>query len=289
MVTRETGDAEDAGLVEAIRTLVRSADYEVIPLKGLDEKLAAVPAGATVTVTSSVKLGLDRTLEQSLRVARAGHRVVPHLPARQVRDDEELRRFVGRLDGAGVKDLYVVGGDAPEPAGPYRSAAELLAALATIDHGIERIGVACYPEGHPSIADEALVAALLEKQPLANYMCSQLCFEPDVLVSWLSGLRARGVSLPLHLGVAGPLSTIKLVELSMRIGVGASVKYLTKQHGLVGNLLRGYSYKPETLLMGISSELASHQLGIEGLHLCTFNQLQPTIEWQRHIEAEGPS
>lgn len=276
-----------APLEEAVRQLVLGADYEVIPLKGLDDKLAAVPATTTVTVTSSVKLGLERTLEQSLRAAAAGRRVVPHLPARQVKSEADLRSYVGRIRDAGITDLYVVGGDAPEPLGPYSSAAELLAVLAGIDHGLERIGVACYPEGHPSISDDRLLEALLEKQPHVTYMCSQLCFDAEVVVAWLRGVRAAGVTLPLHLGVAGPLSTLKLVELSVRIGVGASVKYLTKQHGLVGNLLRGGAYKPERLLLDLGAGLSDPEAGIDRVHLCTFNQLDAALEWQRRIEREG--
>jgi methylenetetrahydrofolate reductase (NADPH) len=48
---------------------------------------------------------------------KAGHRVVPHRAARQVTDEAELRRFVGRLEALGVTDLYVIGGDAATPAG----------------------------------------------------------------------------------------------------------------------------------------------------------------------------
>jgi methylenetetrahydrofolate reductase (NADPH) len=272
---------------EAVRRLVLAADYELIPLKGLDDKLGALPPATTVTVTSSVKLGLERTLQQSLRAAAAGYHVVPHLPARQVRDEAELRSFVGRIRDAGITDLYVIGGDAPEPLGPYQSAAQLLAVLAGIDHGLQEIGVACYPEGHPSITDEALLAALLEKQPHATYMVSQLCFDGDAVLGWLRGIRRAGVTLPLHLGLAGPLSMLKLAELSVRIGVGASVKYLTKQHGLVGSLLRGSSYKPEDLLLGMGEDLTAPELGIASLHLCTFNQVEATHDWQRRIAGGG--
>ncbi len=275
--------APDTG--ELVERLIRDAAYEVIPLKGLDAKLAALPVPTTVTVTSSVKLGLGRTLEQSLRAAAAGHRVVPHLPARQVRDAAELRDFVGRIRDAGITDLYVVGGDAAEPLGPYRSAADLLAELAGIDHGLGEIGVACYPEGHPSIAEDVLLAALLEKQSFASYMCSQLCFDAAALVGWLRATRSAGVTLPLHLGLAGPLSLLELAELSVRIGVGSSVKYLTKQHGLLGSLLRGSSYRPEGLLAAMEEELASPGLGISRLHMCTFNRVGPTLDWQRRVVA----
>lgn len=285
MTSVPAGASPAADVREAVRSLARAAHYELIPLKGLDDKLALLPPTTTVTVTSSVRLGLDRTLEQCVRAAAAGYRVVPHLPARQVRDEDELRRFVGRIREAGITDLYVVGGDAPEPLGPYDSAAQLLAVLAGIDHGLSEIGVACYPEGHPAIADDRLLAALLEKQPHATYMCSQLCFDAEALRGWLGRVRREGVTLPLHLGLAGPLSMLKLAELAVRIGVGASARYLTKQHGLVGSLLRGSRYEPEELLLGLGADLTSPELGIARLHLNTFNQVEATRDWQGRIEA----
>jgi len=50
------------------------------------------------------------------------------------------------------------------PVGVYSSAAEILQALSGIEHHLERIGVGCYPEGHPKISDEVLLEALRAKQ-----------------------------------------------------------------------------------------------------------------------------
>jgi methylenetetrahydrofolate reductase (NADPH) len=270
---------------DAVQTLVRSADIEVIPLRGVDEKLAAVPEGTTITITCSVKLGLERTLEYTERAVKAGYRVVPHLAARQVVDEADLRHFIGRLDNLGVKDLYVIGGDAPQPAGPYGSASELLETLAGIGHNLETIGVACYPEGHPTIPDASLLEALRRKGPLANYMVSQMCFDVDALIGWLRKIRTVGIQLPLHIGIAAPLQIRKLVELSVRIGVGSSTRFLTKQHGFLGNLLRGGAYQPEKFLYQLGGALSSSELAIERLHLFSFNQIATTVEWQHRIAA----
>jgi methylenetetrahydrofolate reductase (NADPH) len=271
----------------AVESLVREADIEVIPLRGVDEKLTVVPAGTTLTITCSAKFGLERTLAYTALAVKAGYRVVPHLAARQVADVAALRDFTGRLDDLGVTRLYVVGGDAPEPAGAYRSAAELLEDLASIHHGMTTIGVACYPEGHPAISDASLLEALQRKQPFASYMVSQLCFDHRAITGWLRKVRAAGIALPLHVGLAAPLKTRKLVELSLRIGVGSSIRYLTKQHGFVGNVLRRRSYAPEKLLYQMGDDLSSDELAIERLHLFSFNQIAPTVDWQARIT--GPA
>ena len=280
------GTAGDPAVV--VRSLVAAADFELIPLRSADEKLKAVPGGSTVTVTTSVKLGLERTLELAGKAVRAGYEVVPHLAARQLASEEELRRFTGRLGELGISGLYLVGGDATPPAGPYDSALQVLQALQGIDHGLARIGVACYPEGHPKISDAALAEALRDKQPYAAYMVSQLCFSPGVLVSWLRRVRGQGITLPLHLGLAAPMQVSRLLALGPQIGVGSSVRYLAKQHGFIGNVLRGGAYRPESLLREMGGALTEPGLGIEGLHLFSFNQVEETVRWQRHT-AGGPA
>jgi methylenetetrahydrofolate reductase (NADPH) len=276
----QTSASTAAGAVEK---LLASADFEIIPLKGVLEKLAVVPAGTTITVTASSKLGLDRTLDYSASAAAAGYRVVPHLAARQVVDKDELRRFVGRLGEVGITDLYVIGGDATPPAGPYSSALEILEDLAGIDHAITSIGVACYPEGHALIPDASLLSALYHKASIADYMVSQLCFNADALVAWLQKVRAVGIELPLHIGLAAPLQLRKLAGLSLKLGIGSSAHYLSKQHGFLGHLLRGGAYEPEKFLTEIGDELMSTELRIEGVHVFSFNQLALTVDWQQRI------
>jgi methylenetetrahydrofolate reductase (NADPH) len=268
-----------------VEELVTAANVEVIPLRGADEKALAIPPASTITITCSPKFGLERTLEHVIRARESGHRVVPHLAARMVEDEAQLQRFLGILSSVGVEDLYVVGGDGADPVGKYSEAFHILEAIQELDHDLQRIGVGCYPEGHPNIAEDALVDALQRKQPYADYMVSQLCFDAATLTGWLRTMRQAGITLPVRIGVAAPLQTRKLIELSLKIGVGSSVKFLTKQHGFVGNLLLGRSYTPESLISQIVEETGFDELGIEGLHLFSFNQIDATVEWQRRIGA----
>jgi methylenetetrahydrofolate reductase (NADPH) len=270
-------------LDSTVEQLITSANIEVIPLRGADDEAAAIPADTTITITCSPKFGLDRTLEHVARACERGHRVVPHLAARMVRDEKELQRFIDTLQALGVRDLYVIGGDGEQPVGQYAEAFDILEAIHGFDHGLLRIGVGCYPEGHPSIPDDALLDALHRKQQYANYLVSQLCFDAATFTSWLKTTRQAGITLPIRIGVAAPLQTRKLIELSLKIGVGSSVKFLTKQHGFVGNLLLGRSYAPEELIRQIVGDEDFNNLGIEGLHMFSFNQIHATVQWQRQF------
>ncbi|HEY6791825.1 MAG TPA: hypothetical protein VI365_31365, partial [Trebonia sp.] len=70
-----------------------------------------------------------------------------------------------------------------------------------------------------------------------------------------------------------------------QIGVGSSIRYLAKQHGFIGNVLKGGAYQPECLLLEMGDAVTSPELGIEGLHLFSFNQVEETVGWQRKIAA----
>jgi methylenetetrahydrofolate reductase (NADPH) len=142
---------------------------------------------------------------------------------------------------------------------------------------------------HPKIGDAALSEALRGKQPYAAYMVSQLCFNPEVLVSWLRRVRGRGITLPLHVGLAAPLQVSKLLTLGPQVGVGASVRYLAKQHGFIGNVLKGGVYQPESLLLKMGRALTEPELGIDGLHVFSFNQVEATVQWQQRIASRLPA
>jgi methylenetetrahydrofolate reductase (NADPH) len=262
-----------------LQSLVRTAAVEVIPLRGAEEKVGSVPADTTVTITCSPKFGMTRTLQHVAAARNAGYRVVPHLAARMISSHQELRDVVDRFGDLGVDDLYVIGGDGDAPLGPFYEAYDVLRAIQDLDHSFVRIGVGCYPEGHPNISTEALIDALVRKQQYANYMVSQLCFDSTALVSWIRQTRELGVELPLRIGLAAPLQARKLVELALKIGVGSSVKFLTKQHGMVGNLLLGRAYEPGGLIADVLAAPDVDALRIEGLHLFSFNQVDLTVDW----------
>ena len=241
--------------------------------------MVSLPRGSTVTVTASPSLGLNRTLDLSLILAQRGYHVVPHLAARMVESRGHLERLVERLDSAGVHEVFVVGGDAAKPAGGYADAGDLLEELAGLAHPFARIGIGGYPEGHPVIADDALLAALQRKQPFADYLVTQICFDADTLVRWIRNLRAAGVDLPVIVGLPGAVERRRLVEVSLKTGVGGSLRYLRKHGRALATLARARRYDPTSLAVSVAAHVGEPDLAIRGAHLFTFNQVESTSEW----------
>ena len=266
-------------LQSPLARLLQAPRYEVIPVRGIVEKVAALPPGATVTVTASPSHGFERTLEVSERLAAAGYEVVPHFSARMIGGRDELASAVARMRAAGVSEAFVVGGDAWPPAGDFYDAGQLLEALAVLPDSFPRIGVGGYPEGHPTIPYHKLREALLQKQQHADYVATQICFDADVLQAWIEEMRGLGLTLPVVVGLPGVVDRKKLAEISLQTGVGASVRYLVKHGRQVARLMRRRTYDPTPLATAVSRRLDRPGLGIEGVHLFTFNQVAATRAW----------
>jgi methylenetetrahydrofolate reductase (NADPH) len=259
--------------------------FEIIPLKGIEKKVGGLPPGSDVAITCSPDKGISATLDLTRRLRDSGFTLIPHIAARMVEDEAHLRDILGQLDGLGVHRIFVVGGDAEQPAGNFDSSLQLLQLMSTLDHGIDVVGIGAYPEGHPLIDDLTLSRFLQEKQPFAAYMVTQMCFDPETIVDWLRRIRAEGVDLPVHIGVPGVGERAKLLRVALKIGVGQSARFLRSNLGLVGRMIKPGGYSPDELLLGLAPHFDMPPYGIEGVHFYSFNQIESTEKWRAEMLA----
>ena len=207
------------GGLARVAPLLQRPRYEVFPAKSTEETvLEWVPTDLTVTVTASPAKGLDPTLDLTERLTARGYRVVPHVSARLVRDDAHLADIVARLTACGVDDVFVPAGDADPPAGRFDSALALLDRLAEMGRPFSRVGVTGYPESHPRIDDDITIQAMWDKRHHAAYLVSNLCFDPATLRHWIRRVRERGVTMPMFIGIAGPVDRARLLRMATRGG-----------------------------------------------------------------------
>jgi len=263
--------------------LLAEPTWELIPLKNAREQAGHLPPGSTVSVTASPAKGLDATLDLAIELEQAGHRAIPHLSARMVHDEHHLRRLLGRMVDAGIDRTFIVGGDEEIP-GEYPDALSLLQAMA--DTGIlpKHVGIGCYPQGHPFIPDDRLLAALQAKARYASYMTSQLCFDPKAIASWLAARRTEGIEVPLRIGIPGVAEIPKLISISARIGVRDASRFILKNKRFVGQLLRsGGIYRPTSLVEDLGPLAADASANVVGVHVYTFNNVGATVDWYRGV------
>jgi len=270
---------------DGVSTLLAEPRFELMPFDSFGEQMEHLPNGAEIAITTSPSLGLDATLEWSERATDRGFEVVPHIAARYVRDEEHLAEIASRLAEAGVTDIFVPGGDREEPVGKFDSAYEVLAALDDSEYEFEEVGITGYPEGHDFLDDRTLAEAMAKKEPYATYIVTQLCYDSDAVIEWIEEIRARDVELPVEVGIPGVMKYQRLMEISQKVGVGDSVRFLRKTTGILGfarQLVgsRG-KYTPDDLIEGLALYADDPDYGIRGVHVYTFNQTPDTEDWRR--------
>jgi methylenetetrahydrofolate reductase (NADPH) len=275
---------EGVGL-EALRARLEKPCFEIMPLKGIEARMASIPPGSDVAIMCSPSKGIAATLDLAGHLRDRGFTPIPHIAARMIVDEVELREILGRLDELEIRRVFVIAGDAERPAGRFDSSLDLLELMAAIDHGIEIVGIGAYPEGHPLLGEETLLSFLQNKQPFAAYMTTQICFDPEIIVRWLHRVRAEGIDLPVHIGVRGVVDRTKLLRIALKIGVGQSARFLKSNLGLVGRMIAPGGYSPDELLLALAPYFDTQRLGIEGVHFYTFNQIESTEEWRAVILA----
>jgi len=272
------------GQLARVAPLLQRPRYEVFPAASTEDAvLEWVPADLPVTVTASPAKGLGPTLDLTEKLTARGYRVIPHLSARLVRDDADLAEIVARLTACGVDDVFVPAGDADPPAGQFDSALALLDRLAEMGSPFSRVGVTGYPESHPKIDDDITIQAMWDKRHHATYLVSNLCFDPGTLRKWITRVRARGVTLPLFVGIAGPVDRARLLRMAAKAGVAESARFLSGHTEWFLRLGTPGAYHPARLLERTAATLADPGSAVEGLHVFTFNQVRQTEQWRRSL------
>jgi methylenetetrahydrofolate reductase (NADPH) len=280
-LSRSQAPARAAGR-EQLAAALRDATYEVLPFKTAEEKvLADVPTNVALTVTTTEAKGLGPTLDLAVRLTAAGYRAAPHLAARLVRDRTHLSDLVAQLREAGIDRVFVIGGDAAEPAGDYVDALGLLEALDELGRPFSTVGIGGYPEGHGLIADEHIERALEAKAPHATQVLTQLCFDADTTVRWARKVHDRGITLPIRVGIPGAISRQKLIRVSAGLGLGQSAKFLKKQQNMFWRFFLPGGYSPDRLITRLTPAFGQPGSRLEGLHVFTFNELDTTEAWRQ--------
>jgi len=263
--------------------LLQHTRYEVLPTATIEDKLLEhVPVDRTITVTASPSKGLEPTLDLAERLTGHGYVAIPHLAARMVRDKDELAEICERLTGKGISRVFVPGGDA-DPPGAYPDALSMLEDLAALGSPFTQVGITGYPESHPTIADDLTIQSMWDKRRYATHVVSNLTFDAGVLTSWVRRMRKRGITMPLLLGIPGPVDRAKLLSMAGKIGVGESTRFLAKHKGTFARLAAPGGFTGEKFLRKCAAELSAPEFGIEGLHVFTFNQVAETEKWRREL------
>ncbi|MGH6988657.1 MAG: methylenetetrahydrofolate reductase [Stellaceae bacterium] len=277
----------DMNLSAAIIDRLAGASLELMPRDkaAVDRCVERAAPGTEVFIARVPGDEHGATVATATLLRRAGLEPVPHVGARYLEDEGVAAEVVARLAGeAGVRRVLCIAGDIDRAAGPFGAAADLIATGLFQKHGIARVGIAGYPEGHPKISAEARAAAMTRKlalladQGIEAQIVTQFCFESEPILDFVAGLRARGVAAPIRVGLAGPASVTTLAKFAMRCGVGNSLRVLTSGRGVTRLLTEA---GPESLVAALTRAAPD----IATLHFYTFGGVAKTADWLNAVRA----
>ncbi len=282
---------QGAQLKRAIIEFVRNASTEVsthdedsLPLLA-----ATLPAATAVYVAHTPKATLSEVVQTAVRLQRLGLHASPHIAARRIVSEQALREALRQLADAGVGQALLIAGDLPKGLGPYRSTLDIIDSGVLQDSSLQRLGIAGHPEGHQQVADEVLIAALRHKQAFAAlgglkvHITSQFCFDPHAVMAWDERLTHEGITLPAHVGIAGPTPLPKLLRYARICGVGASLNSLMRNMGATLKLARLATTPDEMLTALVRGGAARGSGRIVQPHFYAFGGVTATARWIRAV------
>jgi len=198
---------------------------------------------------------------KAVELVKSGFNPVPHFPARSIKNQSELEDFVNRCKDGGVKQALVIGGSA-QPIGDFHCSLQL---LETGLFGGWKIGIAGHPDGSPDISDKDLEKAMIDKKPYANYIVTQWSLDASPIVKFISKQ-----TLPVHVGITGPLKLSSLLKFANIVGAKNSINFLKSNVAKAVDLLKPRD--PNNLIEKLKGST-------ENFHIYTFGGLKETNKW----------
>ena len=230
---------------------------EISPSTDLD----TLPALKDVYITLLPGGDFKQTADQAEKLVKKGFNPIPHIPARSIESEAQLKEYISRCKDGGTKQVLVIGGSR-EPIGDFDSSIQLLETGYFEDM---KIGIAGHPEGSPDISDSELEKAMNEKKPYADYIVTQWLLDPQPILDFISKQ-----TVPVHVGITGPLKITSLIKFANIVGAKNSLNFLKSNFSKALDLMKP---KDPNDLIG---KIKSHT---NNFHIYTFGGLKETNKW----------
>jgi methylenetetrahydrofolate reductase (NADPH) len=296
---KKRGDTGPSVANGAVESLLQGYSIEVMPrtAEKVEDLRDLLPADTRVYIAHIEGTPIEDMVATAKRVASEGFPVMPHFPARIIKDRATLNDWIARYQGeAGVDQALLLAGGVDKPHGDFHSSMQLLESGAFGDAGFKRLHVAGHPEGNRDIdADGSMTnvtAALRWKQAFSETsdakmaLATQFAFEAGPIIKWADDLKAAGITLPIHIGIAGPAKLQTLIKFAIACGVGPSLKVLQKRAMDVTKLL--LPYEPTEVLTQLAAHKAANpDFNITNVHFFPLGGIKTNATWA--IENGGAS
>ncbi|MEY4304619.1 MAG: hypothetical protein RIT52_794 [Pseudomonadota bacterium] len=283
--SKEPANTAQAAEMEAF---LKGYSIEVMPrtAEKVEDFRALLPKGTRVYIAHIDGTPIEDMVATAKRIAGEGYDVMPHFPARIIKDKATLVDWVARYKDVGVNQGLLLAGGVTNPVGDFATSMQLLETDAFT--GFDRLHVAGHPEGNKDIdpdgSDKMVMeaarwkSAFSERTDAKMAMATQFCFEAAPVIDWVNRLQAEGIKLPVHIGVAGPAKLQTLIKFAISCGVGASLRVLQKRAMDVTKLL--LPYEPTEFVADLAAHKAKNpNFGIEQVHFFPLGGIKTNAQW----------
>jgi methylenetetrahydrofolate reductase (NADPH) len=277
-------------LSKAIAAFMADYSIEITPHDEgkLDEIRAELRPGTAVYIAHPPNAPIDDVVKVAGKVQKLGLRATPHIIARKLESRGQLEQALAALQGLGVDHALAVAGDITAAQPAFDSSLEVLQTGLFSKYGFHEVGVAGHPEGSKAIGDERVEKALRGKAAFAAtadfklYFATQFGFDPTAFTDWEAETTAKGITMPIHVGMPGPASLRQLAKFAMLCGVGASMRMLTSRTSAMANLLS--TQAPDEMVTYLARHRAAHpDSRLKKVHFFAFGGVVKTARWANAV------
>ncbi len=288
---RKSKDSTETVANPDIEAFLQDYSIEVMPrtAEKVEDFRDLLPADTRVYIAHIEGTPIDDMVATAKRLSADGYKVMPHFPARIIKDEATLANWIARYQGeAGVEQALLLAGGVAEPHGDFHSSMQLLETGLFGNAGFKHLHVAGHPEGNRDIdtdgSDKNVMDALHWKQRFSDTsdaemaLATQFAFEARPIIAWADALKDAGITIPIHIGIAGPAKLQTLIKFAIACGVGPSLKVLQKRAMDVTKLL--LPYEPTEVL----TQLAAHKavnpdFNITRVHFFPLGGIKTNANW----------
>ncbi len=288
---KRKSDEACVAMTPELESFLKGYSIEVMPRTAgkIDSFRNLLPEGTRVYIAHIEGTPIEDMVATAKRLAGEGFAVMPHFPARIIRDKAMLGDWIARYQGeAGVDQALLLAGGVAKPQGDFHCSMQLMESGLFDQAGFKRLHVAGHPEGNRDIDPDGstrnVMAALGWKQAFSERtdaemaLATQFCFEAGPVITWANALTDAGIDIPVHIGIAGPAKLQTLIKFAIACGVGPSLKVLQKRAKDVTKLLLPFT--PEDVLTDLARHKAEHPgFNIERVHFFPLGGIKSNATW----------
>ncbi len=275
----------------AVSVFLQGCSIEVMPRTAakIEDFKAILAPGTRVYIAHIEGTPIEEMVETAKRLSNDGFDVMPHFPARIIADAAMLEDWINRYQGeAGVDQALLLAGGVDKPHGTLASSMDLMETGLFGKKGFKRLHVAGHPEGNKDIdpdgSDKNVTDALRWKQKFAETsdadmaLATQFCFEAGPVIEWAERLRSEGITIPIHIGVAGPAKLQTMIKFAIACGVGPSLRVLQRRAADATKLLLPFT--PDEFVTDLARyKVANPDFNISHVHFFPLGGIGKSAEW----------